>query len=92
MFFVPPDGRTQSLYDELASGDLEPFRSVSEAEWRVAMRRLRPDYFFSAVGMDSGRFGVEDAWATADADHFSLVYGDPAVRIYEVRGGERRSE
>jgi hypothetical protein len=85
VFYVPRDGREESLRYHLASRELYPFHRISEFEWRRAIRQLRPTHFFSAVDMDGLGFGQEDAWAAKDPATFALVYQDAEVRIYEVR-------
>lgn len=85
VFFLPRDGRPESLYYGLATRDPHPFQGISQSEWKHAILKLRPDYFFSAVDMNSAVFGKEDAWAASDTGSFSLAYQDPEVRIYKVR-------
>ena len=85
VFYLPRDGRRESLYYGLSTRDPHPFQGISETEWKQAVANLRPDYFFSAIDIDWTVFGKEDAWAAKDTATFSLVYQDGEVRIYAVR-------
>lgn len=85
VFYVPRDGRAESLHYDLAARALYPFHKISESEWRRAIQSLKPTHLFNAVDMGGLGFGEEDAWAAKDPATFALVYQDPEVRIYEVR-------
>jgi hypothetical protein len=85
IFFLPKDGRKESLRYGSTSRDLLPFQDISEQEWTNAMLQLKPDYFFSTIDMTVDTFGKEDEWARKYTNVLSLVYQDPEVRIYRVK-------